>query len=289
MSILTAANWQDYALLDSGHGRKLERFGPVTLIRLEAQATWPPASPRAEWDAAQARFESSGPAEGRWRQRQPLPARWPLSYGALRFWVQASQSRQVGVFPENAVHWDWLASQVAAAGRPLRVLNLFGYTGLASLAAAQVGAHVTHVDAAKKAVLWARENQALSGLSERPIRWIVEDALTWLRREARRGVRYDGIILDPPAFGRGPSGEIWSFDQLFEALCHACRAALHEQARFVVATVYTKGVTTAALAAATASMTTGLAGALETGELVTVERSAGRVLHNALYVRWQAS
>lgn len=289
MPILTAANWQDYALLDSGHGRKLERFGPATLIRPEAQATWAPARPRADWDAAQARFDPAGPAEGRWQQRQPLPARWPLSYGALRFWVQASQSRQVGVFPENAVHWDWLATQVQQAGRPLRILNLFGYTGLASLAAAQAGAHVTHVDAAKKAVLWARENQALSGLSDRPIRWIVEDALTYLRREARRGVYYDGIVLDPPAFGRGPSGEIWSFDQLFEALCHACRAVLHEQARFVVATVYTKGVTLAALAAAMARMTAGLAGALETGELTTVERSAGRVLHNALYARWQAS
>ncbi|MEI2690794.1 MAG: class I SAM-dependent methyltransferase [Anaerolineae bacterium] len=288
MSILTAANWQDYALLDSGHGRKLERFGPVTLIRPEAQATWPPASPRAEWDAAQARFESSGPAEGRWRQRQPLPARWPMSYGALRFWVQASQSRQVGVFPENAVHWDWLATQVAAADRPLHILNLFGYTGLASLAAAQAGAHVTHVDAAKKAVLWARENQALSGLSQRPVRWIVEDALTYLRREARRGVRYDGIVLDPPAFGRGPNGEVWSFAQLFDALCHACRAVLHQQARWVVATVYTKGMAAPALAAAMASMTAGLSGAVETGELATVERSAGRLLHNALYARWQA-
>lgn len=289
MPILTAAHWQDYALLDSGHGRKLERFGPAILIRPEAQATWAPARPRADWDAAHARFDTSGPTEGRWQQRHPLPARWAMSYGALRFWVQASQSRQVGLFPENAVHWDWLAAQVQQAGRPLHLLNLFGYTGLASLAAAQAGAHVTHVDAARKAVLWARENQALSGLSDRPIRWIVEDALTYLRREARRGVYYDGIVLDPPAFGRGPGGEIWSFDQLFDALCHACRAVLHAQARCVVATVYTKGVSAAALAAAMARMTAGLAGAVETGELATVERSAGRRLHNALYARWQAS
>lgn len=288
MPILTAANWQDYALLDSGHGRKLERFGPVTLIRPEAQATWQPALPRADWDTAQARFEPAGREGGRWQQRHPLPARWPMSYGALRFTVQASQSRQVGVFPENAVHWDWIAGQVQASGRPLAVLNLFGYTGLATLAAARAGAHVTHVDAAKKAVLWARDNQALSGLDDRPIRWIVEDALTYLRREARRGVRYHGIVLDPPAFGRGPGGEVWSFDRLFDELCFACRAVLEAKPRFVVATVYTKDVTSAALAAAMAQLTGGLAGALETGELATVERSAGRQLRNALYARWQA-
>jgi 23S rRNA (cytosine1962-C5)-methyltransferase len=287
MPILTAANWQDYALLDSGHGRKLERFGPVMLIRPEAQATWQPALPRADWDAAQARFEPAGREGGRWQQRHPLPARWQMSYGELRFTVQASQSRQVGVFPENAVHWDWIAGQVQAAGRPLAVLNLFGYTGLATLAAARAGAHVTHVDAAKKAVLWARDNQALSGLDDRPIRWIVEDALTYLRREARRGVRYDGIVLDPPAFGRGPGGEVWSFDRLFEELCLACRAVLEAKPRFVVATVYTKDVTLTALAAAMAQLTGGLAGALETGELATVERSAGRQLRNALYARWQ--
>lgn len=288
MPILTAANWQDYALLDSGHGRKLERFGPVALIRPEAQATWPPALPRADWDAAQARFEPAGHEGGRWQQRHPHPARWPMSYGALRFTVQASQSRQVGVFPENAVHWDWIAAQVRLAGQPLRVLNLFGYTGLATLAAAHAGAHVTHIDAAKKAVLWARDNQALSGLDDRPIRWIVEDALTYLRREARRGVRYHGIVLDPPAFGRGPGGEVWSFDRLLDELCLACRAVLDDTARFVVATVYTKDATATALAATMARLTGGLAGAVETGELATVERSAGRQLRNARYARWQA-
>lgn len=285
MPTLTA-NWREYDLLDSGYGRKLERFGPVTLIRPEARATWPPARSRADWDAAHAVFQPDGQEGGRWQQRRPLPPRWEMGYGALRFWVQASQSRQVGVFPENAVHWDWIVAQVQTGGPPLRVLNLFGYTGLATLAAAQAGAHVTHVDASKKVVAWARDNQALSGLADRPIRWIVEDALTYLRREQRRGARYDGIVLDPPAFGRGPGGEVWTFGRLFDELCCACRAVLSDAPRFVVVTVYTRGVTEQTLTAAMAGMIAGLAGHAETGELATVERSAGRLLHNALYLRW---
>ncbi len=288
MSILTASAWQDYALLDSGDGRKLERFGPVTLIRPEAQAVWAPALPRADWDSAHAVFDLKDESGGRWRQRRAAPRRWEMHYGALHFWAQASQSRQVGVFPENAVHWEWTALQVRRAARPLRVLNLFGYTGLATLAAAEAGASVTHVDASKKAVVWARDNQTLSGLQDRPIRWIVEDALTYLRREARRGVRYDGLVLDPPAFGRGPGGEVWTFQRLFDELCQACRAVLSPSPRFVVATIYTKGVTEQSLHAAIGGMVGGLSGQSEIGKMATVERSAGRVLHNALYARWQA-
>ncbi len=288
MPTLSASNWQDYDLLDSGHGHKLERFGPVTLIRPEAQATWRPALPRATWDAAHAMFVAAAKEGGQWDYRQAIPQRWEIRYRNLRFWVQARESRQVGVFPENAVHWDWIAEQVRLAGRPVRVLNLFGYTGLATLAAAQAGAAVTHVDASKKAVTWARENQTLSGLLDRPIRWIVEDALTYLRREARRGSRYDGIVMDPPAFGRGPGGEVWAFDRLFAELCRACQAVLSPTSQFGVVTVYTKGVTAEALAAAIGTMTAGLGGTVEVGELTTVERSAGRVLHNALFARWRA-
>lgn len=288
MPALTASACQDYELLDSGGGRKLERFGPMTLIRPEAQAAWRPALSAATWDAAHAAFQPVGKEGGQWVVRRPLPPRWEMRCQGLRFWVQVSESRQVGVFPENAAHWQWIADQVRPAGRPLHVLNLFGYTGLASLAAAQAGAQVTHVDASKKVVVWARENQALSGLQDRPIRWIVEDALTYLRREQRRGVRYDGIVLDPPAFGRGPAGEVWTFERLFDELCQACRAVLSRAPLFVVATVYTKGVTAAALHAALATMLAGLSGQVELGELTTVERSAGRVLHNALYARWRA-
>lgn len=274
--------WQDYALLDSGAGRKLERFGAVTLIRPEAQASWRPALAGDAWTAADAEFVPADRGEqGHWRYRRPLDEPWTLRYGALRFRVQARESRQVGVFPENAVQWDWLAAQIAAAP-PLHVLNLFGYTGLASLVAAAAGAHVTHVDASKKAVAWARTNQTLSGLADRPIRWVVEDALTYLRREQRRGVRYEGIILDPPAFGRGPDGQVWRFEELFPALIEACRAVLSVSPRFVLATIYTKGIGEADLAQAMAAL-----GPIHTGQLITIEQSAGRVLHNALYARWQ--
>ncbi|MFZ2489579.1 MAG: class I SAM-dependent methyltransferase [Anaerolineae bacterium] len=287
MPTLTA-DWQDYELIDSGQGRKLERFGPVTLIRPEVQAGWQPAWPAA-WQAADAEFVASGETGGHWLARHAVPERWQMHYGSLRFWVQANQSRQVGVFPENAPHWDWIAQQVQAAPAQPRVLNLFGYTGLASLAAAAAGAHVTHVDAAKKVVTWGRANQALSGLADRPIRWLVEDALTYLRREQRRGMRYDGIVLDPPAFGRGPDGQVWTFERLFDALYTACRAVFSPTPRFLVATVYTRSMTADALRAATTALTAGLGGRVEIGELVTHERSADRLLHHALYARWQAT
>lgn len=287
MNLITTPPWPDYSLLDSGHGHKLERFGPVTLIRPEAQATWRPALPRAVWDAAHAMFVAATEG-GQWDYRQALPARWEMRYRDLRFWVRAAESRQVGVFPENAVQWDWIAEQVRLADRPLRVINLFGYTGLATLAAAAAGAAVTHVDASRKAVTWARDNQALSGLQERPIRWIVEDALTYLRREARRGVRYDGIVMDPPAFGRGPQGEVWRFDHLFSELVQAVGRVLSDAPQFVVITVYTKGVAIESLQTALAGLAVGLGGRWESGELATVEQSAGRILHNALFVRWHA-
>jgi 23S rRNA (cytosine1962-C5)-methyltransferase len=285
---LIASGWQDYELVDSGGGRKLERFGPYLLIRPDAQADWQPATPAA-WPQAHAEYVmASAGREGTWHYRQPLPARWPLAYRSLRFWVQARQSRQVGVFPENAVHWDWLIQQAQDRKPPVHVLNLFGYTGLATLAAAGTGARVTHVDASRKSVSWARENQVLSGLADRPIRWIVEDALKYVGREERRGVRYDGLIMDPPAFGRGPGGEVWALEALFPALCQACQPVLSAAPRYVIVTAYTKSVVPALLATAVEQMMAGHVGELVQGELVTMEKSAGRMLRNATFVRWQA-
>ncbi len=283
---LTTPAWQDYDLLDSGFGRKLERFGPHTLIRPEAQASWRPALPASDWQAADAEFQMAGQQGGVWTYRQPMETSWPMAYMDLRFRVQAAESRQVGVFPENASHWDWISEQIAAAGRPVHVLNLFGYTGLATLAAARAGARVTHVDASKKAVAWARENQALSGLSDCPVRWIVDDALTYIRREERRGVRYDGIIMDPPAFGRGPDGEVWTLATLFPALCQACRAVLSPHPLFIVITVYTREMSLEFLGQMASSMTPSVGGSLSAGHLATRERSAGRLLVNSLFARW---
>ena len=223
---------------------------------------------------------------GAWTYHRPIEKSWLIGYKNLRFRLQATESRQVGVFPENASHWDWISEQIAASRRPVHVLNLFGYTGLATLAAARAGARVTHVDASKKAVAWARENQALSGLSGHPVRWIVDDALTYIRREERRGVRYDGIIMDPPAFGRGPDGEVWTLAALFPALCQACRAILSPQPLFIVITVYTREMSLEFLEQMAASMTPSAGGSLSTGQLATRERSAGRLLVNSLFARW---
>ena len=204
--IVSSPAWRDYELLDSGNGQKLERFGPHVLIRPEAEAIWKPALADQEWHRAAAVFQPA-PEEngGHWQFRKSLPEEWKLTYASLSCLVRLSSSRHVGIFPEQASQWDFIRE--ASLSRPdTRVLNLFGYTGLATLAAAAGGAQVTHVDASRKAITWARQNQALSGLESRPIRWIVDDALKFVQREARRGAQYDGIILDPPKFGRGPKG-----------------------------------------------------------------------------------
>jgi 23S rRNA (cytosine1962-C5)-methyltransferase len=289
-----SCGWRDYALLDSGDRKKLERFGAYTLIRPESLATWRPALPREEWDAAHAAFEFTGKADrGRWTFRLPVESPWQMQYGSLCFRVELAASRHVGVFPEHAVHWDWITARtsagVASVGRPIRVLTLFCYTGLASLAAALGGAAVTHVDASRRAVSVGRKNQALSGLGDRPIRWIVDDALKYVRREARRGVRYDGIVMDPPKFGRGPKGEVWEFFKLLPDLRAACRAVLSDHPLFVLLTAYAKRASAPDLRREVEAMTAGWAGSLEVGELETVERSAGRVIPHSLSIRWSAS
>ena len=282
-------DWEDYALLDSGDGHKLERFGPYTLIRPEALATWRPALPKERWDAAHAAYEfTSRGGQGRWAFRRPVESSWTMRYKRLVFRVDISTSRHVGVFPEHAVQWDWIDEQIAGAGRPIRVLTLFCYTGLATLAAASAGASVTHVDASRRAVGVGRENQALSSLEDRPIRWIVEDALKFVRREARRGVRYDAIVMDPPKFGRGPKGKVWEFFGSFPSLCQACRGVLSEQPLFVLLTAYAKRASAPELYGAIEGMMAGYGGSVAAGELTTVERSAGRVIRHSLSIRWSA-
>jgi 23S rRNA (cytosine1962-C5)-methyltransferase len=236
---MLTAEWADYQFLDSGNGRKLERFGEFTLIRPEAQAKWLTALPTARWEAADGEFtKTSAGRQGEWKLRKSLPQRWVMQRNSLKFWVQPAPSGHLGVFPDQACHWDWLAEVMRHASAPVKALCLFGHTGLATLAASAAGAEVTHVDASRKAVAWARENQALSGLNERPIRWIVEDALTFVRREARRGNRYDAMILDPPRFGRGPDGELWKLDASLPELLGACANILSASPAFVLLNVY---------------------------------------------------
>jgi 23S rRNA (cytosine1962-C5)-methyltransferase len=236
--------WTDYELLDTGSGRKLERFGSVTLVRPEPQADWPPALPEKSWNAAQATFAPLPRSKnGEWKFAQPLPPRWPLRRNNLSFWVEPTPSGHLGVFPDQASHWDWLSSLIQAAAAPPRVLSLFGYTGLATLACAAAGAHVTHVDASRKAIKWARENQTLSQLEDRPIRWLADDAASFVARELRRGRTYDGLILDPPRFGRGPKGELWKVEESLPTLLRQCRKLLSPTPLFVLLNTYTTVLT----------------------------------------------
>jgi 23S rRNA (cytosine1962-C5)-methyltransferase len=231
--------WTDYELVDSGDGRKLERFGEFTLIRPEPQVRWDAALPAHRWEAAHGEFvKTSRGQQGEWKFRKPVAKLWMMQRKNLKFWVQPTPAGHVGVFPDQACHWDWIDEVTRLAAAPVKLLCLFGHTGLATLAAAGAGAEVTHVDASRKAVAWARENRNLSGLGPRPIRWIVEDALTFVRREARRGNQYNAIVLDPPRFGRGPDGEIWKLEDSLPELLSACGKILCAAPVFVLLNVY---------------------------------------------------
>lgn len=281
----------DYALLDSGNGRKLEQYGPYRIVRPEGQAIWQPAWPAKEWDKADAIFTGDTDEEGigRWRfPKQPLGETWPMRHDGIDYLGRFTSFRHVGVFPEQASHWDHMADLIARAKRPVKVLNLFGYTGLASLVAAKAGAEVTHVDASKKAIGWARENQEMARLTSRPIRWIVEDAQKFAEREERRGSRYDIVLFDPPAYGRGPKGEVWQLFDDLPALVDTCRSILTPKPLAVVLTAYSIRASFFAIHALMRDNFAGMGGRIESGELVIREKSAGRALSTSLFSRWVA-
>jgi 23S rRNA (cytosine1962-C5)-methyltransferase len=295
LTLLESTHWKDYELLDSGNGLKLERFGPYRFVRPEAQALWKPASPPSAWNEVHAIFQPSGEESGgHWKFLKNIEEKWVMRYplekinSELQFSVMTTPGRHLGIFPETAAHWDWMVGLVQSANRPVKVLNLFGYTGLATLAVAAAGASVTHIDASKKSVGWARENQALSELDNRPIRWIVDDALKFVQRESRRGVKYDGIILDPPKFGRGPKGEVWEVYRSLPELLECCRSVLSDNPLFVVLTVYAVRASAVQLFYGLQGAMTGWQGRLDAGELVMREKSAGRLLSHAMYARWDS-
>ncbi len=289
ISLLTT-DFPGYALLDSGDRRKLENFGGVRIIRSEPKAWWTPSLPREEWAKAVATHEDDS-REGRWKFRaERVPEPWTLRFRdafsvQLRF---MDRSKQIGIFPEQSPHWDRILKNPVPAGKPMRLLNLFGYTGAASLAAARAGWQVTHVDASKPAVAWGRRNQELSGLSRAPIRWILEDAVKFCRREARRGNVYEAILLDPPAFGRGPDGELWKVERDLPALLRVCRELLSPDARAVILTLYTIDASSVLCGNLLAETTSHLRGGkIEIGELATRETSpAARVLPLSLWSCW---
>ncbi|WP_337186644.1 class I SAM-dependent methyltransferase [Phenylobacterium sp.] len=288
-AVMRTVGWSDYALLDSGGGRKLERYGPHRVVRPEPQCLWTPRLPESAWSSADAIFDPSDEEDaGRWRFRDKPREAWPLAWGDVRFQGRFTAFRHLAFFPEQAANWAWLDGKVRAAGGQPRVLNLFGYTGVASLAMAAAGAAVTHVDASKKAVAWARENAELSGLSDRPVRWIVEDAKKYVQREVRRGSTYEGIILDPPKYGRGPDGQVWRLFEDLPELAHLCGQLLSENAKFLVLNAYAERISGAALAGLLAEVLAARGGRIEWGELALEEERGDRAIGMSFYARWSA-
>ncbi|MGV8928914.1 MAG: class I SAM-dependent methyltransferase [Brevundimonas sp.] len=297
---LVTRAWADYALLDSGDGRKLERYGAYTVVRPEPQCFWSPRDPAA-FDSADAVFDPTDEDEtGRWRfAGHPIDS-FPLAWRDVRFTSRFTPFRHLAFFPEQAANWEWLDERIRrlCSGRPKgdgatkhapKILNLFGYTGVASLAAAAAGAEVTHVDASKKSVAWARENAALSGMADRPIRWIVEDARKYVAREVRRGVKYDGIILDPPKYGRGPTGEVWRLFEDMPALLKDCAALLPDDASFLLLNAYAARVSGLSLAHLMAEATADRGGVIDWGELALAEDGPdGRAIGLSFFARWSA-
>lgn len=302
--LMIGEGWAGYRLLDSGGGRKFESYGPYSFIRPEPQALW---SPRlAEWDA-DGEFVPGSDEDGggRWLFARPVPsAGWPLEWEGVRFTAQCTPFRHLGFFPDMAPVWEWMGGQlspraggdliqsgeVPAYGDPrLRggseLLNLFGYTGVGTLALSRYG-RVTHVDASKKSVAQARANAGLSGRSDAPIRWLVDDAAKFAAREVRRGRRYDGIILDPPKFGRGPEGEVWRLEEHLPGLIAECRRLLDERSRFLFLTVYAVRMSSLALAGLLDEAFADLPGRIEHGDLGIREAGGGRLLPTAIFARW---
>ncbi len=309
---LVAEPWGDYELVDSGGERKLERYGAVILIRPETQALWTPAAPE-RWKEARAEFERNG-EKGSWKKKG-IPEAWELFWRDVRFKVRLTSFKHTGVFPEQAANWEWIRAHAAAlvgaggpdvhgrestrtssdksvqaARRAPSVLNLFGYTGIASIAAAQAGARVTHVDASPKSNAWARENAALSGIAADGIRWITDDALKFAEREARRGASYDGIILDPPAFGRGPKGEVWHIERdLTRLLAILEKLLARKSGAFFLLNGYAAGYSPQSFVQAVEGAFTARAevsGKGEFGELAIAESAGGRVVPSGIYVRF---
>ncbi|MEO1406360.1 MAG: class I SAM-dependent methyltransferase [Pseudomonadota bacterium] len=288
--LLVADDWDDYTLLDSGHGRKLERFGTQTVIRPDPQAFWQPSRPVEKWRGDALFDAKSGDDDrGNWQILNPsAPETWPMAWGPLSFEVRRTPFRHLGVFQEHSVHWRYAMDKIHESKRSIKVLNLFGYTGLMSLACAAAGAEVVHLDASPKSNGYGKANQELSGLGGRTIRWIADDAMKFVAREQRRGNTYDGIVLDPPKFGRGPKNETWRFEEDLPELLDGVRTLLSPSPLFVILTAYAVRLSYLALAQTLADRLKPLGGTMEMGEMALPQQNTDRLLPTAIYARWTA-
>ena len=265
-----------YELIDSGGGRRLERFGEYILDRPDPQIIWKKSLPKLEWDKADAKFEE------KWINKN-VPAKWQLEYNKIKFWAKLSPFKHTGVFPEQAEQWNFISSSIKAA-KSANLLNLFAYTGIATLFAAKAGAKVTHVDASKPSITWANENRELNGMQDTPIRWIIDDALKFTEREIKRGVKYDAVIMDPPVYGHGPKGEPWDFNRDFPKLLENISHILSDNPLFVIVNAY--AISTSSITLANCLNDHFKSGKIDHGELTLKEKSAGRFLSTGIWARW---
>jgi 23S rRNA (cytosine1962-C5)-methyltransferase len=283
-----AADWTDYEILDTGNGEKLERWGHVVLRRPDPQVIWPIEREDELWTRVAGHYHRSSSGGGHWEMKVQLPERWTIRYGDLAFYIRPTNFKHTGLFPEQAVNWRWAMDKIRAAGRPIRVLNLFAYTGAASVACASAGAEVCHVDAAKGMVQWAKENLALSGLADRPVRFITDDVFKFVQREQRRGHRYDAIIMDPPSYGRGPNGEMWKLERDLYRFLVSCMDVLSDRPLFFLINSYTAGLSPIVLHNLL-TMTLGrrYGGRISTGEIGLPVTRTGLILPAGILGRWE--
>ncbi|MGE5392944.1 MAG: class I SAM-dependent methyltransferase [Candidatus Saccharibacteria bacterium] len=280
-------DWNQYELLDSGDYMRLERFKDMTIARSEPRAWWSPELPRTEWDKAVAVYDKE--ENGQWAFRKNAPHELVLPFEDIKAKIKfTNASKHVGVFPEQSGQWRLISEKIRQRkGKETGVLNLFGYTGMGTLAAAAAGASVTHVDGSKPAITWANENQDLSGLGFRHVRWMLDDAYKFAKREVRRGKKYEGIILDPPAFGRGPKGQVWKVEDHLVSLLNECRQLLSDDPLFVILTMYSVDSSSLSIANLLEDMTKGLGGKVQAGELVLKPKKSGKVLPVSICSIWQ--
>lgn len=284
--VLITKGWDDYALLDSGNGKRLERFGTYRLVRPDPQCIWEPHLTEEEWGKADAVFVKGENGKEEWIRKTAVPHKWLMKYKDISFYAKLSPFKHTGVFPEQHLMWDFITQKIGQANREVNILNLFGYTGIASLVSASAGAKVTHVDASYPTIGWARENADVSGLSDKPIRWIMDDCVKYVRREVKRGVRYDGIIMDPPVFGHGPEGERWEFFANFPPLLNLCREVLSEKPLFLVINAYAISASSIMLENIVKDLMKNFHGTVDSGELALQEEASERLLSTGIFCRW---
>ena len=282
MKLFSTKGWQDYELIDSGNGKRLERFGKYIISKPDPQAIWKPFLSQANWQKADATYLDE---DKKWRQNT-LPEKWELRYKDIKFYARLTSFKHTGIFPEQILNWEYIENAIKKANKEINVLNLFGYTGIASLVCAANGAKVTHVDGSKPSISWARENQALSNLVDKPIRWILDDAVEFCAREVRRGNKYDAIIMDPPVYGHGPNGEVWDFNKSFPALLENCKNLLSSDPVFVIINAYAISASSLMLSNMIEDYLGFAKEKIEYGELAIEESKRNRFLSTGIVARF---